>query len=697
MKERDLIKKSIEENILNKERIRMAAISSGSSFKQEKKGADFMKKKILVSAFVLVLCVVSVATLTKQPDASLGAYDNPTGYGEIYKILNSLDDNSGFFDWFSGKAVVDNAAEGDGINTGDRENVTPDYSDTNLQVAGVQEADIIKTDGEYIYALSWEYLYILKADNGELTMVSKVRHLSEGDQGTTSFFEMYVSGDKLIALKRSAMVYAYDMLKSEEGSMTEPGSGDDSTSEPGSVDGSSSPPDSGDGTSDDPIVIDPGLEPEPVPIDIMPIWPGNDATVTAVVFDISDKSFPTKLNQLGQKGDYVSSRMIDETLYLITNYYVYLGAMERQDESTYVPTTRIEGENEKTLSPEDIYIAPNPESSNYVTISGIDVSGSGDFVSSKAIMGSASNVFSSLENLYVTNYDSVTEDGFYIDKTAIIKFSVDDGIVEKEATGSVYGSIINQFSMDESDGHFRIATTVTKYKEIRDGDTIGISEGTTTNALYILSDDLKPVGQLTNLAEGERIYSVRFDGDIGYIVTFKQVDPLFAIDLKNPAAPKVLSALKIPGFSEYLQPFGDGLLFGLGKKTNEDGMVAGLKLSMFDVSDKTNVSEIDKYVLSEEYLWTEASWNHKSILVSADRSLIAFPSYDSYFIFEYGMENGFQLLKQVKIDAESLAAGYYYGTMRGLYIDKTMYIFTGSEVISLDMENYDVIDTLKLN
>jgi len=265
----------------------------------------------------------------------------------------------------------------------------------------------------------------------------------------------------------------------------------------------------------------------------MPIWPGNDATVTAVVFDISDKSAPTKLNQLGQKGDYVSSRMIDETLYLITNYYVYLGAMERQDESTYVPTTRVEGEKEKTLSPEDIYIAPNPESSNYVTISGIDISGSGDFVSSKAIMGSASTVFSSLENLYVTNYDSASEDGFYIDKTAIIKFSVDNGKVEKEAAGSVYGSIINQFSMDESDGQFRIATTVTKYKEIRDSDTIGISEGTTTNALYILDENLKTEGQINNLAEGERIYSVRFDGDIGYIVTYKQVDPLFAIDLKS--------------------------------------------------------------------------------------------------------------------------------------------------------------------
>lgn len=697
MNEKDLIKKSIEENILNKERIRLAAISSGSSLKKERKGVEFiMKKKVMAAAFVVLLCVVSVATLIQKPNGALGAYDNPSDYGQIYALLNNLDDNAGFFDWFGEKAVVDNAAEGDGIINGEGEKSTPDYSDTNLQVAGVQEADIIKTDGEYIYALSWEYLYILKTDDGNLTLVSKMRHLTEGDDGTTAFFEMYVTGDKLIALKRSAMVYAYDM-KVEEDSVEEPGSDDGSGTEPGVVDGSSSNPGTGDGTTVEPPDQDPGLQPEPVPIDIMPIWPGNESTVTAVVFDISDKNAPAKLNQLGQKGEYVSSRMIDDQLYLVTNYYVYLGAMEKQNVSTYVPTTLEEGQDEKTIRPEDIYIAPNPESGNFVTISGIDVSGKGEFVSSKAVMGSASNVFASLNNLYVTNYDSVSEDGYYTDKTAIIKFAIDDGQVEKAATGSVFGSIINQFSMDEQDGNFRIATTITKYQEIRDGDTVGISEGTTTNALYVLDGDLKMSGRLDNLAEGERIYSVRFDGDIGYIVTYKQVDPLFAIDLSNPKAPKVLSALKIPGFSEYMQPFGEGLLFGLGKKTNADGMVVGLKLSMFDVSDKADVTEANQYILSEEYLWTEASWNHKSILVSADRNLISFPSYDSYFVFEYQKGDGFKLLKQVKISAESLAAGYYYGTMRGLYIDNVLYVYTGSEMISLGMDGYGVIQTLKLN
>jgi len=215
--------------------------------------------------------------------------------------------------------------------------------------------------------------------------------------------------------------------------------------------------------------------------------------------------------------------------------------------------------------------------------------------------------------------------------------------------------------------------------------------------LFVLDENLKLIGQVKELAKGEQIYSVRFDGDTGYIVTFKQTDPLFAIDLSNPGDPKVLSALKIPGFSEYMQPFGDGLLFGLGKQTNEATSVTGLKLSMFDVSDKTDVTEIAKEVLGGNYTWTEASYNHKSILVSPKRGLIGFASYDSYFVYHYDKAKGFTLLKQLKIGAEVMKVGLSNGTMRGLYIDDVLYVFTGNEVISMEMGTYEKIQTLPLN
>jgi inhibitor of cysteine peptidase len=437
------------------------------------------------------------------------------------------------------------------------------------------------------------------------------------------------------------------------------------------------------------------LTPEPVPIDIMPIFPTDSGNVTAVIFDISDQSNPTKISQLGQKGGYVSSRMVDNYLYLITNYYVYPAGMEKQDVSSYIPTTAKEGEGEQPVRPEDIYIAPNPETSSYVTISGIDTDNSGDFVSTKAILGSASNVYASLDNLYVTNYDGVTEDGYYKDKTAIIKFGIKSGVVKQLAAGSVYGTIINQFSMDEFDGYFRIATTQSQYKAFSDGDTTGISTdgGGISNALFVLDGNLKMVGQINDLAKGEQIYSVRFDGETGYVVTFKQIDPLFALDLSKPSNPTVLSALKIPGFSEYMEPFGEGLLFGLGKDITEDGVMTGLKLSMFDVSDKKNVTELDKMILTGNYTWAEASYNHKSILISPERGLIGFASYDSYFVFHYDKEKGFVLLKQLKLENDSM----YYSIMRGLYIDTTLYVFTGNQLISMDMENYNAIDSLELN
>jgi len=413
---------------------------------------------------------------------------------------------------------------------------------------------------------------------------------------------------------------------------------------------------------------------------------------------VSDPADPVKLNTLSQEGDYLSSRMVGEDLYLVTNSYVYLYGMEKGNVDSYVPATGVEGEDPQPLPPDDIYIAPDPDSSSYVTVSGIDCSGNGKFVSTKAVLGTATNLYSNGESLYLTNYDTATKDGYVYDRTAIIRFTLDGGNVAKAATGSVDGSIINQFSMDEYDGYFRIATTVSRYQEVRSGDTIGIStdDQNMTNGLYVLNKSLDQVGKVDKLAAGERIYSVRFDGTVGYVVTYKQVDPLFAVDLGDPQNPKVLSALKIPGFSEYLQPFGDELLFGLGKQTNEDGMVTGLKLSMFDVSDKTDVREIAKYVLKGEYVWTEASWNHKAILVSPDRSLIAFPSYDSYFIFGYDAENGFTLLKQVKIDPDALASGYYYGTMRGLYIDNYLYVYTGSSIVTLAFPDFDTKGTLSL-
>lgn len=704
MNEKELIRKALGDYALNKEQIRMAALADGSTRPVGYKGAGIMKKRIMVGALALVFCAFTIFSVLPGPVPAFGAYGSPENYGDLYKLISSLNSQGNWWSDYRQEAM--GGDKDNGLSpSGSEDGGLPDYSDTNIQVEGVQEADIIKTDGKYIYALSWEYLYILKADAGNLQLVSKIKHM-DNEKGNGSFFELYLTDGKLIALHREAMVYAYDLMEktgAEDDIGSGGGSGGSEEPSPAPDDPGTDPTDPGSEPSDPGTEpTDPGLEPEPLPIEpIEPpigILPGTDPEVTVVLFDVSDPANPKKINTLSQKGDYISSRMVGNYLYLATNYYVNTGMMERNDAGSFVPQTGREGEDPNPLEPQDIYIAPDANTGAYVTLSGIDCSGSGDFVSSKAVLGSASNLYSTVDTLYITNYDGVTEDGYYMDKTGIIKFSLDEGKVSKTATGSVFGTIINQFSMDEYNGYFRIATTLSKYKEVKDGDSIGISTDgdNTTNGLYILSKDLKLTGKIDNLAPGERIYSVRFDGETGYIVTFKQIDPLFAVDLGNPSSPKVLSALKIPGFSEYMQPFGDGLLFGLGKEADDKGMVTGLKLSMFDVSDKTNVKETAKYVLKGDYIWTEASWNHKAILVSPGRNLIAFPSYDSYFIFGYDKDKGFTLLKQVKIDPDTLYAGYYYGTMRGLYIDDFLYVYTGSSMMSYSFPDFAGSDSIGL-
>jgi uncharacterized secreted protein with C-terminal beta-propeller domain len=178
-------------------------------------------------------------------------------------------------------------------------------------------------------------------------------------------------------------------------------------------------------------------------------------------------------------------------------------------------------------------------------------------------------------------------------KTFIHRIAIDNGLIEHKAKGEVYGSLLNQFSLDEDDGFLRVATTLSMWS----GKRIQFSN------VYVLNEDLKVVGEVKNIAPDERIYSTRFLGDKLYMVTFKQIDPFFVIDLKDPKNPEILGELKIPGFSTYLHPYDENTIIGIGKQTkeNEWGGVdeSALKISLFDVSDFSNPKEIDTYEIGE--------------------------------------------------------------------------------------------------
>jgi len=267
------------------------------------------------------------------------------------------------------------------------------------------------------------------------------------------------------------------------------------------------------------------------------------------------------------------------------------------------------------------------------------------------------------------------------------------------ASGSVAGRIKNQFSLDEKDGNLRIATTdelaSQQQWETRNGVSVLHTEG----------EDLTVIGSVLGLAPGETIYSTRFVGDRGYVVTFRQVDPLFVIDLADPTAPKVAAELKIPGFSEYMHPLDEGHLLTIGQDATEEGQVTGLALQIFDVTNAAAPTLLHKHVFSgSEYGWSEASYNHKAFTYYDKLSALAFPfvGYNSVNgtmkstleLFNVSIENGLTPLASIDHSAffgptdQNGYCGGYFGVdvRRGLFIDNFVYSVSYGGVIASSMD-----------
>ena len=528
-----------------------------------------------------------------------------------------------------------------------------DYSRTNTQVDSVDEADIVKTDGDYIYTLSWSQnkLYIVKVDGSELSVASSIRFREEVENEWWNAREFYVSGDRLLLIS-SCNRYA-----------------------------TTSDKDGYDNYTDNTCVT---------------------------VYDISDRSRVTELSRLEQSGNYSDSRMVNGYLYLISSYYTYQWIKDRP--ITYCPAVTVNGEQE-LLEPTDIIVYEEPEDTAYTVITSIDAKSGTEFSSQKALFGSTGTMYCSNEHILLASsqYHDLSEQGL-IDEdgknyviqggesgTKLVLFEYGDGVVNQTASTEIKGHLLNQFSMDEYNGFFRIVVTRDSWSQIiyTDGiDTYGDWNNASDNALYVLDAGLNEVGSVENLGEDERVYSVRFDGEVGYFVTFRQTDPLFTVDLSDPYNPTVLSALKIPGFSSYMHHFGEGLLLGIGYDADEQtGWTNCIKLSMFDVSDKTNVTEAHKLLLDEVY-WSEATYNHKAILVNAEKNLIAFPAEDTYYVYSFDPTAGFTLEGKVRFTDEK---DFYYSNMRGLYIDNFFFVVSENHIIVLDLSTFEKLQTLTLD
>ncbi len=520
---------------------------------------------------------------------------------------------------------------------------------TNVQVTGVDEADILKTDGEYLY-------YMTGLDNA-----SQVQIIDPVSLETVSQIEgdpNYQFGELFVAEQHLTVIYTDQVFAT-------------------------------------PI--------EASAADLVYHWPSGSVKVE--VYDLQKIEKPTLVRSFEQDGSYVSSRMMNNTVYLVTSKYVYddLTSTNVQPED-YLPVV-CDAVGDKAAQPQtvhanDIAILPQPSVPCYTTVSAIDMINTSEPVQTKSVLGSNGQLYMSQQNLYVMGegYDNNTGENF----TEVMKFAVEETQIDFTASAQIAGRIDNQFSADEYEGNFRIATTA-------------FTNGSTDNRITILDEEFHTIGELSGLAPGEQIYSVRFMGDMGYVVTFKNVDPLFAVDLSDPANPTVLGQLKIPGFSEYMHPIDQNTLIGVGRNTVAlaDGGVAqlGLKLSMFDVSDPQNPRESHKFLIGTSMSDSQVLYDHKVFWYDSQKSLFGLPvqvytetvlGKDSYgisteysldfmgmFVFKADSKTGFTLVGKITHCPDE-PDDFNRRINRGISIGETLYTVSDHMIQAHSLKDFSL-------
>jgi uncharacterized secreted protein with C-terminal beta-propeller domain len=328
-----------------------------------------------------------------------------------------------------------------------------------------------------------------------------------------------------------------------------------------------------------------------------------------------------------------------------------------------------------------------------------------------------------MNNIYLT-FPEYPMEADEFERTTIHRISIENESITFEATGVVPGSVLNQFSMDEYNGYFRIATTVGQVSRT-------FAQATSTNNVYVLDMDLNVVGELEDLAPGEEIYSARFMGDRGYIVTFRKIDPLFVIDLTEPTNPKVLGQLKVTGYSDYLHPYDENHLIGIGKETEaaEEGDFAwyqGVKISLFDVSDVSNPVEVAKYEIGDRGTDSPVLDDHKALLFDKARNLLVIPVlvaeidpndfdgevpdwahgefvWQGAYVFDIspdGIERRGEITHLDDSD-DLLKSGYRfysgYSVERSLYIDDVLYTISAMKIKMNNLETLTEVNEVELS
>lgn len=545
--------------------------------------------------------------------------------------------------------ATDDARETEGIDYDKGTNESSDsddFSNTITQVEGVEEADIIKTDGKNIFYTVEQKLYAIPAKDGVFGEIQNFK--VDGD-----IISMFLVNEKIVLIYSDYPEYRASDFEYR------------------TYDG---------------------------------YYGGSNTKTGVLTFTLQNGKLELE-NSYSQDGYYSDSRMIGDILYLISNKdNMQVALMEdAKDIETYIPSYNC-GKEQNFIEPNDILIPNNWKNQysglNYAIIGGIDINNMAEPISIKALADYSGQLYCSLNNIYITS--PFYENNNY--RTSITRLSIENGSIEPMATGKVDGFILNQFSMDEYKGYFRIATTIDRWIEssnsFSESDTVSFSRDEISNSVYILDESLEIIGSVNDFGKTETIKSVNFSGDIGYVVTYMQTDPLFAIDLSNPKSPTILGELKINGYSSYMHSWSDGLLLGFGVDADENGSEKGVKLVMFDVSDNGDLKENGFYTLNTEtmarsYVYSSAVYNHKQLLIDLNKNIIGFPvitdAYNYYYLFKY--EDG--KFKQIGSINNSNDKNTYFE--RAVYIGEYIYIFSSKNAVSVSINDMTKIDEINLN
>ena len=592
----------------------------------------------------------------------------------------------------------------DGNNAGS--DADADYSDTNVRTEGVHEADIVKTDGKYIYYLRYNNdikdnkvsLSVVQADGSDSRLLAQVdieeaikeallncdeyKNINTDIHLSMSGVELLICDDKLVVVV-TPTVYLINSYEYEN----------------------------------------------------------YVHTTVVLTYDMEDKSNPKLYSKLTFEGEYDSCKMVDGYVYIFAKLRksaFITGKANTEEVAAQLYAPKINGD---LLPSDDVYVAECTNYNAYNIIAVMDSEDMSKFYDVKAVIGASGSLdrYVSGNNIYFIsnigydylNIEKYGEEGTPIElayQSQIMRFSYDKGVIEPTGCVNVNGDIGDEFDIDEYNGYLRMAVSAkyqtikyqtikyqpVKYQEVTTKYEVMTYEDMTPeyeekiwadmsynsydyyitdtramSSLYIYDSNLQLVGSISELQKEEEVYGVRFDGDIAYIVTYRQTDPLFTVDLSDPTNPTVMGALKIPGFSTYLHKWDDNKLIGLGY--DEYGQI---KISSYDITNKYDVKEIEVCTLDSSYC-SEVLYEHKAVFISSEKNLIGFAA-EGYVIDSISGDGKFKMLYRIfsYVEGElteviTCDMGKDYYSMRGLYIGDYIYIVNpGNGVTVYSMSDY---------